>query len=330
MEETVKSLRPIWYGLMTGAALAASLPLVASAAYPERPVTIIVAATAGGGTDATARLLAKQLQDELKQPFNVVNQNQAAGLVGHTNINTARPDGYTLGIVYNYFQWNLTGQTKLDHKSWTPIALYNIDPAAFLVSSDSKIKTMQEALTAIKADPGKAKISCGGSCGGSWHIPLAGLFIKTGIDPKLPVMVSAGGAASGLQELVSGGVDYIAASLPEAAALMSAGKVKPLVVFSTERQAAYKDVPTTKEAANIDHAGGAFRSVAGPPGLPADIVSTLEKTLEKIWKSAEFKTAMESRGFGMKWLGSKDTGAFWQQHEKDLTETMTALGLVKR
>jgi tripartite-type tricarboxylate transporter receptor subunit TctC len=72
----------------------------AHAAWPDRPVTIIVPAGAGGGTDGTARLLAKQLQDEFKQPFNVVNNGQGGGIVGHTAIAQARPDGYTLGVTF--------------------------------------------------------------------------------------------------------------------------------------------------------------------------------------------------------------------------------------
>ncbi|MBM3524401.1 MAG: hypothetical protein FJX57_15725, partial [Alphaproteobacteria bacterium] len=137
-----KPMQIFIHGLIAGAALAAlSLAGVAQAAWPERPVTIIVPAGAGGGTDATARLLAKQLQDELKQPFNVVNNGQGGGIVGHTQIATARPDGYTLGIVYNYYQWKMLGQADINHTLYTPIALYNVDPSALIVADTSPFKT---------------------------------------------------------------------------------------------------------------------------------------------------------------------------------------------
>jgi len=317
--------------LVAGAALAAlSFACAASAAWPERPVTIIVPAGAGGGTDGTARLLAKQLQDELKQPFNVVNNGQGGGIVGHTQISTARPDGYTLGIVYNYYQWKMMGQADINHTMFTPIAMYNVDPAALLVNVNSPFKTGKEALDAIKADPGKYKIGCGGACGGSWHIPNAEIFIKYGINPARPVMVPSAGGALSNQDLASGGLDLAVGSLPEGKPLIEAGKLRALYVISPGRQGApFQDVPTAKEAIGIDMEGGAFRMVAGPKGLPADIARILETTLEKIWKSQEFQDGMKQRNFGTKWLSSKDTVAFMQQHEKSLSETMKALGLAK-
>ncbi|MFM8990105.1 MAG: tripartite tricarboxylate transporter substrate-binding protein, partial [Alphaproteobacteria bacterium] len=225
--------------LVAGAALAAlSFAGAASAAWPERPVTIIVPAGAGGGTDGTARLLAKQLQDELKQPFNVVNNGQGGGIVGHTQIATARPDGYTLGIVYNYFQWKMMGQADINHTMFTPIAMYNVDPAALLVNVNSPFKTGKEALDAIKADPGKYKIGCGGACGGSWHIPNAEIFIKYGIDPAKPVMVPSAGGALSNQDLASGGLDLAVGSLPEGTPLIEAGKLRALYVISPSRQGA--------------------------------------------------------------------------------------------
>lgn len=298
--------------------------------WPDRPVSIIVPAGAGGGTDATARLLAKQLQDELRQPFNIVNQPQASGLVGHTNISQARPDGYTLGIIYPYFQFNLSGQSEINYRSFQPIALYNIDSSAFLVSASSPHQTAQAALAQIRANPGRVRISCGGSCGGSWDLPFAGLLVKLGVDPRSIVFVPSGGAAPGLQELVAGSVDMIAASLPEAAALIGANRVRPLMVLATERAPAFADVPTAREAVGQDHAGGAWRAVAGPPGLPADIVQRMESTLERIWRSDEFQNAMRQRGFGLRWAGSRDTVAFMQQHERDWTEAMNALGMNRR
>jgi tripartite-type tricarboxylate transporter receptor subunit TctC len=319
-------MREIFRGL-TVAALLGSAPAFA---WPERPVTIIVPAGAGGGTDGTARLLAKQLQDELKQPFNIVNNGQGGGIVGHTQISQARPDGYTLGIVYNYYQWKMLGQADINAGLYTPIALYNVDPAALIVNDASPFKTGKEAYDALKADGAKYKIGCGGACGGSWHIPNAELFIKYGIDVKKPVMVPAAGAAPSLQDLASGGLDMVMASLPEAKALVEAGKLRPLMVISTQRQGPpFQNVPTAKEAIGIEHEGGAFRLVAGPKGLPADVVSTMESTLQKIWGSAEFQNAMKERNFGTKWLGSKDTLAFMQAHEKALAETIVAVGLAK-
>ena len=260
----------------------------------------------------------------------MVNNGQGGGIVGHTTIAQARPDGYTLGIVDNYYQWKMLGQADINSTMFTPIALYNVDPSALIVADNSPFKTGKDAYDALKADGGKYKIGCGGACGGSWHIPNAELFIKYGIDVKKPVMVPAAGAAPSLQDLASGGLDMVMASLPEGKALIEAGKLRPLMVISLQHQGApFQAVPTAKEAIGIEHEGGAFRLVAGPKGLPPDIVATMEATLQKIWNSAEFQNAMKERNFGLKWLGSKDTAAFMQAHEKSLAETIVAVGLAK-
>jgi tripartite-type tricarboxylate transporter receptor subunit TctC len=324
-------MKALTIGILAGTAMVAlSLTQAVQAAWPERPVTIIVPAGAGGGTDGTARLLAKQLQDELKQPFNVVNNGQGGGIVGHTTIAQARPDGYTLGIVYNYYQWKVMGQADINSSLFTPIALFNVDPAALIVAENSPFKTAKEAYDALKNEGGKYKVGCGGSCGGSWHSANAELFIKYGIDARKPIMVPSGGGAPSLQDLASGGLDMVMASLPEAKALIEAGKLRPLMVLASSRQGApFGAVPTSREAVGIDFEGGAFRLVAGPKGLPADIVKKMEATLKKIWDSAEFQDGMKNRNFGMKWLNSSDTLAYMQAHEKSLTATLTAVGLAK-
>ena len=102
----------------------------AMAAWPEKPVTIIVPAGAGGGTDATARMISSRLEQKFKQPFNVVNMGEGGGIVGITKFATARPDGYTLGILYNYAHYKEMGQTTLTLKNLTPIAQYNFDRKA--------------------------------------------------------------------------------------------------------------------------------------------------------------------------------------------------------
>ena len=102
----------------------------ACAAYPERPITFVVPWGAGGCTDTTARYFASMMEKELGQPVNVVNRTGGSGVVGHTAIATAAPDGYTLGIMtveINMMHWQ--GLTQLTHQSYTPVAVYNIDPA---------------------------------------------------------------------------------------------------------------------------------------------------------------------------------------------------------
>lgn len=302
----------------------------AVAAWPERPVTIIVPAAAGGGTDATGRLLAKQLQDIFKQPFNVVNQGQAGGVVGHTSIATARPDGYTIGIIYPYAQYKLLGQADINRDMFTTVAQYNFDPAGFHAPINTPYKTLKDALAALKANPSKFKIGCGGSCGGSWDIPVSGLLIDQGIDTKQLSFIPSAGAAVSLQELAAGGLDFVTASAPEAKALIEAGKVQPLVVMSDDRIPAFPNIATVKEQVGKTFEGGAWRGVAGPKGLPQDVVQPLERALKQIYDSAEFRDAMNGRGFGLRWRSAGEFQAFLKEHEEFTARIMTALNMVKK
>ena len=151
-------------GFMTAVA---ALP--AAAEYPERPITLIVPWGAGGGTDATGRMIAGLLKDELGQPVNVVNRTGGSGVVGHSAIANAAPDGYTIGVVtveIGMMHW--AGLTELTGKDYTPIALYNYDAAGLQVRADSEWKTAKDVVDAIKANPGKFKASGTGQ-GGIWH-----------------------------------------------------------------------------------------------------------------------------------------------------------------
>ncbi len=141
----------------------------AQAAWPERPITLIVPWSAGGGTDAVGRVIAAELEADLKQPVNVVNRTGGSGVVGHSAIAAANPDGYTIGIItVEIGMMHHIGLTKLTGADYTPLALMNFDPNAIFVRQDSPIKTAKDLLEAAKKDPGKMKASGTGQ-GGIWH-----------------------------------------------------------------------------------------------------------------------------------------------------------------
>src|SRR4051812_31180651 len=190
-------------------ALVALVSIVVSAtalaAYPERPIQLIVPWAAGGGTDATARIIGTLLEKELGQPVNVVNRTGGSGVVGHSAIASAPPDGYTIGLAtveISMMHWQ--GLTELSGASYTPIGLVNADPAGIQVRADAPYKTVQDLLAAVKANPGKFKASGTGQ-GGIWHLALAGLLRDQKIDPAAVPWVPSNGAAPGLQDMVAGG-----------------------------------------------------------------------------------------------------------------------------
>src|SRR5204863_7678804 len=203
----------------------------AQAQYPQRPVQLIVPWGAGGGTDATARIIAALLEKELKQPFNVVNRTGGSGVVGHDAIARAPADGYTIGLItVEITMMHHVGLTQLKHTDYTPIGLVNADPAAINVRSDSPYKSVKDLLAAIKANPGKMKASGTGQ-GGIWHLAIAGLLKEQGIDPNALPWVPSNGAAPGMQDMIAGGVDVVPCSIPEARRMIDAGKARALAIL---------------------------------------------------------------------------------------------------
>src|SRR5918996_5711912 len=214
------------------AVLAAGLAFAggaAQAAWPERPIQLIVPWGAGGGTDATARIIGSLLEKDLKQPINVVNRTGGSGVVGHSAIATAAPDGYTLGMItveITMMHWQ--GLTDLKPDSYTPLALMNEDPPGVQVPASAPYKTVKELADAIKAAPaGKMKASGTGQ-GGIWHLALVGWLTAMGLKADHVPWVPSNGAAPAMQDLAAGGLDFTTCSVPEARAMLDAGRARSL------------------------------------------------------------------------------------------------------
>ncbi|MEP6941639.1 MAG: tripartite tricarboxylate transporter substrate binding protein [Betaproteobacteria bacterium] len=301
----------------------------AAAAYPERPVTLIVPWAAGGGTDATARIIGALLEKEMGQPINVVNRTGGSGVVGHAAIASSAPDGYTIGIItveIGMMHWQ--GLTELTGASYTPIGLVNSDPAGIEVASDAPYKNVGELVAAIKASPGKFKASGTGQ-GGIWHLAIAGMLQDMKIDPASVPWVPSNGAAPGLQDLVAGGVQIAPVSLPEARSLIDAGKVKSLAVMSDQPSALYPNVPTLKSATGSNWTVAAWRGIAAPKGLPAEARDKLVAAIRKIAASKDYTEYMAQRGFGVIYAGPEDFAKFMAKSDADLGATMKAVGIAK-
>ncbi|MEO6362479.1 MAG: tripartite tricarboxylate transporter substrate binding protein [Caldimonas sp.] len=320
----------------TGRALALATALAASfvagpafAAWPERPVTLIVPWGAGGGTDATARIIGSLLEKEIGQPVTVVNRTGGSGVVGHAAIASAQPDGYTIGLAtveISMMHWQ--GLTDLTGASYTPIGLVNADPAGLQVRADSPYKTANELIAAIKANPGKFKASGTGQ-GGIWHLAIAGMLKDLGVDPAAAPWVPSQGAAPGLQDLVAGGVEVVPCSLPEARSLIDAGKVKSLAIMNDTPASLYPNVPTLKAATGSGWTTAAWRGIVAPKGTPAEARDKLVAAIRKIAASKEYNDFMTGRGFGVVYLGPDEFGRFMAKADTELGATMKAVGIVK-
>ena len=315
--------------LQAAAMLAAFFVGAVQAQYPQRPIQLIVPWGAGGGTDATARIIAALMEKDLKQPINVVNRTGGSGVVGHDAIAKSPADGYTLGLItVEITMMHHVGLTALGPTDYAPIGLVNADPAGIHVRVDSPYKNVKELFAAIKANPGKLKASGTGQ-GGIWHLAIAGLLKEQGIDPNALPWVPSNGAAPGLQDLVAGGVEVVPCSIPEARSMIDAGKVKALAIMDANPPALYPNVPTLQKEIGSNWSMPAWRVIAAPKGIPADVQKTLGTALKKVYDSKDYKEFMAARGYGVVWADSEGAAKFMAKADTDMGATLKAVGLAK-
>ncbi|WP_108462209.1 Bug family tripartite tricarboxylate transporter substrate binding protein [Devosia naphthalenivorans] len=298
--------------------------------YPDRPIQMIVPWGAGGGTDAVGRVFASLLQEELGVPVNVVNRTGGSGVVGHSALANAAPDGYTIGVMtieIDMMHWQ--GLTELTHEDFDILAMVNADPGGLMVSADSEYESLDTLLEAIKAEPKGTFKSSGTGQGGIWHLGLAGWLLSEGLEPDHVTWVPSQGAAPGITDMVAGGVDIVPSSLAEGRSMIDAGRVRPLATMSGERQEAFPDVPTLNEATGSDWTLAVWRTLVGPDGMPDDVKATLTAAIEKAYNSEEYQTFMNDRGFGMRWASGEEATEIVAADDASLGEVMTKAGLAK-
>jgi tripartite-type tricarboxylate transporter receptor subunit TctC len=319
---------------LAAAALAASgavAPAAAQTAYPERPIELIVPWGAGGGTDAVGRIFASLLEGELGQPVNVVNRTGGSGVVGHSAIANAEPDGYTLGVMtVEIAMMHHQGLTPLTYQDYTVLALVNADPGGVMVSADSDYQTLDDLLAAIKEQPAGTFKASGTGQGGIWHLGLAGWLLSEDVDPTKVAWVPSQGAAPGLADMVAGGVDIVTSSLAEGRALIEAGRVRPLAHMGEQRSQIFPDVPTLQEATGSDWTVAAWRALVGPDGLPDDVKQKLVSAIEAAYNSAEYQDFMKERGFGLMWIPAAEAEAFIATADEESGAVMREAGLVQQ
>ena len=249
--------------------------------YPNRPITLICPWAAGGGTDRVSRQMAAHLEQELGVPVNVVNATGGKGVTGHSRGITAKPDGYTLAMItleLNTMHW--IGLTELTYEDCIPLYSVNEDYAALYVRTDATWNSLAELEKEIQANPGKLKAS-GTASGGAWHLGIVGWLLASGMGAEDVTWISSTGSGPSLQELISGGLDMVCCSLPEARALLEAGQVRALGLMAPVRALGFEEVATFREQ-GTEWTLGAWRGLAVPLGTPDEKVARLKQAIGKI------------------------------------------------
>lgn len=243
-----------------------------------------------------ARQLATLLEQDLGVPVNVINVTGGDGVTGHSRGALARPDGYTMTLItVEIATLHHRQMTSVSHRDFVPIGLVNRDAAAVFVRADAPWKTLRELEQAIRTAPEALRAS-GTATAGIWHLGLAGWLAAVNLDPTAVTWVSIAGAAPSLQELLAGGVDVVVCSLPEARALLDAGRIRSLAVMADERVRQFPSVPTLKEQ-SVDFSLGTIRGLAVPRDVPADRIRTLADAVRRVSQSETYLASMAAAGF---------------------------------
>nr|WP_273188955.1 tripartite tricarboxylate transporter substrate binding protein [Halomonas sp.] len=305
-----------------------SIPGIAVAQdYPTRPISLLVPWSAGGGSDAVARILASGLEKELGTPVNVINRTGGNGVVGHQSIAMARPDGYTIGLITAEINMmHRQGLTDLTYEAYRPLALVNTDPASIHVAADSDFESASDIVEAIKG--GETVRFSGSGQGSIWHLAMAGMLVRAGVDPTDAIWVPSQGAAPAMQELAAGGVEVVLSSVPEAEAMVAAGEAETITLMADERDANYPDLETLEEQVGVDWTvASSWRGIVAPAGTPDDVAATLETALKNVYESADYQDFMQSRKYGLIWADAAGLEAWLVEKETEFGEVMSAAGM---
>jgi len=269
---------------------------VGQAAYPGRPVTLVVPFPPGGGTDTGARIVAQKLGAKWGQTVIVENKGGAAGMIGADMVAKAKADGYTLlmgNIGTQAINPSLYKKMPYDAATaFVPIALVAELPLAMMVNPAVPAKTAREFIALAKSEPGKLSYSSSGA-GGAPHL-AAEMFKEATGTFIVHVPYRGGGPAIG--DLLAGHVHLSFMTVLEASGHIKAGKLRALAVTGSQRVAALPEVPTLAEAALPGFNSISWIGVLAPAGTPKEIVDKVSSDLREVVASDEVKQKLIELG----------------------------------
>jgi tripartite-type tricarboxylate transporter receptor subunit TctC len=247
----------------------------AQAAWPEKPVRVIIGYPAGGPTDLVGRLLQEPLQRLWGQPVVMENRPGASQIIATEAVARSAPDGYTLLLAASTHVSNVAVQPRLPYDTvadFTPISVLYASPTVLFVSASSPYRTAQELVAAAKREPGMAFASSGN--GSSGHFALEMFRRKAGIEVT---HVAFRGAAPALQEVISGRVPATFSTLSGAISLARQGGIRAIAIGGPQRAPVLPDVPTLAEAGLEIPDTSPWYGFIGPKGLPQAVVDRVAR-----------------------------------------------------
>ncbi|MDK3021997.1 tripartite tricarboxylate transporter substrate binding protein [Cupriavidus taiwanensis] len=280
--------------------MAAAAPVPALAAFPDKPIRLVVPFAAGGGTDLVARAMGITMGEDLGQPVIVENKPGGGTIIGTDAVAKSAPDGYTLVMATMAHAVNPSLHKKLPFdtdKAFAPVMLVGRSPNVLVVKPDSAIKTVQDLIAAATAKPGKLNYASQGP-GTSAH--LAGELFKKMAKVEMN-HIPYRGAGPAITDLLGGQVDVMFATAAAVAPHLESGKLRAVAVTTAQRSQApaLSKVPTIAESGVPGYAADSWYGLFVPAGTPPAVITRLNAAAKKAVHTEAFRKRAEQEGLAI-------------------------------
>ena len=298
------------------------LVLISNAnAFPDKGMTLIVAYGAGGGTDRTARILAKDLETTIGHPVIVKNVTGGGGWNGWGTIASSKADGYTIGYINvpnmykGYLDKSIGRPENLD--SFTLLMNHVTDYCVWAVRKDSPFQSVKDVIDAAKKNPGTISITAHGN-GNDDHLAILRMQDMTGTEFKVVMNKST---ADSKTQVLGGFVDVLGANVSEVAAQVKSGEFRLLGVMSEKENKFLPGGKTFKEQ-GYDQVWAVSRGIAAPAGLSENVQKDLLAALEKTLNSSAHAQALQSSSLAPEIVKGSDYKKLLKNTERDIKKLM--------
>lgn len=293
--------------------------------FPEKQITIVVQAAAGGVSDANSRTMAAAIEPILGVPVVAINRTGAAGAVAMSYVASREPDGYTIAHTpVELSMLEVLGYSDINPDNFDLICRTGYVPASVTVNAKSPWHTFEEFVEYAKENPGAVTVGNSG-IGSIWHIAAAKLEKELGIEFT---HVPFSGAATMKTALMGGHISVSTASPMENAGPIESGDLRLLAVMADKRSSLFPEVPTLKEL-GYDIQTSAWIGFGCPKGVPEDVMEILVDAFKQGYESEMFQHMAETRGVELGWMGPEEFYEFAMEEYRAFSELIPELGIAQ-
>lgn len=321
--------RALCGALAAGGTLIASGASAQAAWKPSRTVELVVFASPGGGNDKAARALQKIWSDNRIVDAVVANRVGGGGTLAYSYVSQKAGDAHYIAIAQAGILTNqLAGRTTLSISDMTVLPYIGTEPVSLAVRTESPLRTLKDFADRLRKDPASLTISPGSTLASTNHFVVAQLARSVGADPRRLRMVTFGGSAEAVTNVLGGHIDAMVNASNNAVPHMQAGKMRILGIASPKRAASLPDVPTFRES-GFDVLQDSWYVFVGPRGLTAPQVAFWDDVFARTMKTPEWKKFVADNGWEYGFKPSRENEAFLRKEWEEARSIMSDLGVLK-